>query len=165
MVSNKDKTNNLTNLPSSQAQPHSFLLILLHSHPPGQHRRTGNGGYCQFITFGVCCSFVLTFFPCSSVGLSYGSQSFINCPKVGPCRRLPFFINCSCVGPFHGLQSFRKRLLQPEFPTGCSSCQKTCPCEGYSPWGAMWISAPLWSFMVCRATTCVTMDLTRGSCA
>ncbi|KAK4830730.1 hypothetical protein QYF61_013180 [Mycteria americana] len=51
----------------AQAQLHSKLFYLL---PPTQLRRMGNGGYGQLIQLYLCRSFLLTLFPCSSMGSS-----------------------------------------------------------------------------------------------
>jgi len=88
--------------------PHPCLLPGLNfthefSSPHEQHRGTGNGGCGQFITRRLCCSFLLTLCPCSSMDLSHRRQ---------------FCMNCSNVGPFHEVQSFRNRLLQCGSPTG-----------------------------------------------
>ena len=42
----------------------------------------------------------------------------MNFSNVSPSHRLQFFINCSSMGPFHGVQSFRNRLLQRGSPAG-----------------------------------------------
>lgn len=73
--------------------------------------------------------------------------------------RLQFFINCSSMAPFHGLQSFRNRLLHRGSSTGLQvlpvrllhrgllspwvhrSCQGACSCVGF-PWGHSLLWAP-----------------------
>jgi len=56
--------------------------------PPEWHRGMGNGACGQVITPWLCRSFLLTLYPCPS------------------------------VGPFHGVQPLRNRLLQRGSPTG-----------------------------------------------
>jgi len=96
---------------------------------------TGTGGYglgdCgQSITSPLCCSFHLTFFPCSS------------------------------VDPSRGLQSFTINLLQPGHSTICSSFAKYPPAPAWGPpWlrcgyihhrglsmGCIELPAPSWCF-------------------
>jgi len=94
-----------------------LLLNSLPSHPKW-HRGMWNGGCGQLIAHCLCRSFLLTLFPCSSVGsLPHETvlHALLQCESF---PRLQFFTNCSSVGPFHGVQSFRNRLLQHESPTG-----------------------------------------------
>ena len=44
-------------------------------------------------------------------------ESAMNFPNVSPSLGLKFFTKCSSKGPFHGVQSFRSRLLQHGPPT------------------------------------------------
>ena len=57
IIRNKTKSSNTfpPHLPSSRAQLHSGFF----TYPPQQHRGMGNGGWCQFITHCLCCSFLL----------------------------------------------------------------------------------------------------------
>jgi len=47
-------------------------------------------------------------------------------------HRLQLFTNCPSVDPFHGVQSFRNRLLQRGSPQGHKPCQQTCSGMGSS---------------------------------
>ena len=101
----------------------STPLLVLSTSSYQQHRGMGNGGWGQFITPCLCCSFLLRDrTPHSSLasawGPSHGRQSSMNFSNVGPSHGLQFFTNCSSVGPLPGLQSFRHRLLQRGSPTG-----------------------------------------------
>lgn len=94
------------------------------------HRGTENGGCREFIRCSLCCSFLLTLLPCSSVGslpqetvppwlLQYGffPQAAV-LPEL-PCRSFP------------GVQTFRGRLLHCGSPTG--SQQTCCSMGSLSP--------------------------------
>jgi len=84
----------------------------------------GNGGYGQFITRCLCCSFLLrgrtphTLPLLQHEGSSHGRQFSTNFSNVSPSHGLQLFTNCPRVGPSHGVQSFRNRLLQCGSPTG-----------------------------------------------
>jgi len=69
-----------------------------------------NGDYNQFIT--LCFSFPSSS-PCSPA------------PAWGLSHRIHFFRDCSNKGTFHGVQSFRHKLLQCGYAMGHSSCQDT----------------------------------------
>jgi len=91
---------------------------------------------------------------------------------MNPSHGLQLFTNCPSMGPFHGVQSFRNRLLQHGSPRGHKPCQQTCCSMGSSlhgsvgpgrsllqcglPAGCRWISAPPWTSMGCRGTACLT---------
>lgn len=60
-------------------------------------------------------------------------QSVVNTVSATSSSVFP----CSSTDPFHRVQFFRNRLLQPESPMSCSSCQKTCSSVGFSPWAAV----------------------------
>ena len=60
----------------------------------------------------------------------------MNFSNLSPSHRLQFFTNCSSVGPFHGVQSFRNRLLQRGSPAGSQVLPANLLQRGLlSPWG------------------------------
>ncbi|KAK4830649.1 hypothetical protein QYF61_012492 [Mycteria americana] len=61
---------------------------------------------------------LLTLFPAPEWGPSHERQSCTNFSNVSPSRGLQFFMDCSGMRPFHGVQSFRNRLLQHGSPAG-----------------------------------------------
>lgn len=65
----------------------------------------------------LCCSFLLT------VSLLHGRHSCTNFSNVGPSCGPQFSKNCSSNVSFHGVQSFRNRLL----PCPASSCMDSSP--------------------------------------
>ena len=117
--------------------------------------------------------------PSPALGPSHERQSSTNFSNVDPSHGLQLFMKCSSVGPFHGVQSFRNRLLQCGSPSRSQvlpanllqrrlsagsqppSGTSTCSSIG-SSLGCRWISAPPWTTMACRETTCLTMILTTG---
>ena len=146
--------------------PH-FLSLL----PPSG--AGGRGMAVVVITHGFCCSFLLMLFPAPVQSPTHGRQSSMNFSNMSPSHGLQLFMNWSCVGPFHRVQYFRHRLLQCGSPTGSPFLPRACSSVG-SPWGhrllwastcsrvgssmgCRWISAPQWTSMVCRGTTCLTM--------
>jgi len=86
----------------------------------------GNGGCSQFITCWLCRSFLLTLFPCSSVGSLPWETVLHKLPHLSPSHGLQLFKNCSSVGAFHGVQSFRNRQLQRGSPTGSQALPANC---------------------------------------
>jgi len=87
---------------------------LLTSLPPSpkQHSRTGNGGCSQPIMHCLCCSFLLTLFPCSSVGSHPWETALHELSQYGS---FPWVLHELVE---HGGQSFSNRLLQRGSPTG-----------------------------------------------
>ena len=61
---------------------------------------------------------LITLFPCSSVGSLPRETVLHELLQHGSFPRAAVLHNCSSVGPFHGVQSFRHRLLQRGSPTG-----------------------------------------------
>lgn len=97
----------------------------------------GNGSCGEFIVVSLCCSSLLTFFPCSGVGPSCAVWYFTTCCCVGPPQatgisggiRASVVDICSTMVP-HGLQgnlcsgaksAFPLVLLSPRCPQGCFS--------------------------------------------
>lgn len=76
----------------------------------------------------LCCSFILTLFPFSSLGPLHGLQSFMHCSSVSlsmGCRTNPF---------------------QHEVSTSCNCFRKSLPALVWGPpQDAVWISAVIWS--------------------
>jgi len=102
---------------------------------------------------------LLTLCPCSSVKipLGGGSSSGTGCSSVGPPRgHKPF--QQTCFSSVHGSAGPGRGLLQcglvtgSQLPSGIHLLRHGVPSMGYG-----WISAPLWTSMVCRGTTCLTM--------
>jgi len=94
---------------------------------------TGSGGCGQFITLCLCCSFLLTLFPCSSVGgPSHGTQRSTNFSNVSPSHRLQFFTNCSSMGPSHRVNPSGADCSSAGPPWGHKSCQKAYSSMGCS---------------------------------
>jgi len=119
-------------------------------------------------------------------GASHRIQPFTKFCNQSPCHGQQFFMNSS-LGAFHGVQFFKSRLLQCGPPTGsqfllenlgfspwasvpdrslllhgisivCSFLHSiSVSFRAYSPWAAVWMSAPAWSSMGFRRTTCITM--------
>jgi len=107
---------------------------------------------------------------------SHGLQLFTNCPSTGRFHECsPPGTDCSNVGPPRGHKSCQKicssvgfslhrstgparSLLQCKLPTGSQLpsgihlLHHGFPSTGYS-----WISAPPWTSMDCRGTTCLTV--------
>lgn len=160
------------------------LLPLLHLE---LCREMGNGVCSQFIIPHLCCSLVLTFFPCSSTGPMHGIQSFMNCSKRSPSQRLQFFKNGSIMDPLHGAQSFRNRLLQlgssrgpaqtslqglqllpgssfrVSSPWSAASIRSLPPAVALGPpWAAVWVSVLTRSSMGCRWTVYFTIVTSTG---
>ena len=68
----------------------------------------------------------------------------MNCPNVNPSHRLQFFTCYSSVGPFHGLQSFRSRLVQRASPMGPQLLPGACSGAPPPPPSSLtWVSAGL----------------------
>jgi len=130
--------------------------------PPEQRRGTGNGGCGQFITRCLHCSFLLTLFPCSSVGPFHGggSPSGTGCSSVGhPWGHKPCQLICSGMGSsLHRSTGPGRSLLQrglpmsSQPPSGIHMLRRGVPSTGYR-----WRSAPPWTSMDCSGTTCLTM--------
>jgi len=84
----------------------------------------GNGGCGQFITCCLYRSVLLkgriphTLPRLQREGPSHRRQFSMKFSNVSPSRGLQLFKDCPRVGPFHGVQSFRNRLLQCGSPTG-----------------------------------------------
>jgi len=67
----------------------------------------------------------------------------MNFSKLSPSNGLQFFTNCSSVGPFHGVQSFRNRLLQCGLPMGSQVLPANLLQHGLLfPWGYMSCQKP-----------------------
>jgi len=134
----------------------------------------GNGGYGQFITCCLCCSFLLTLFPCSNVGSLPGQtvlHELLQCESFPRAAVLQELVQRgSPVGSQvlpanllqHGLLSMGPQVL----PGGCSSggfpqdhsLLWASICSGLGSYmGCRRISAPLWTYMGCRGTACLTM--------
>jgi len=60
----------------------------------------------------------------------------MNFSNVSPSHGLQLFTNCPSMGPFHGVQSFRNRLLQHGSPRGHKPCHQTCSSVGSSLHGS-----------------------------
>jgi len=113
----------------------------------------------------------------SNTSPSHGLQLFTNCPSVGPSQGLQSFRNrllqrgspmgsqalpanllrCGLLS-LHGSTVPGRSLLQRRLPTGSQLPSGThllwC---GVPSTGCRWTSAPLWTSMGCRGTTCLTM--------
>lgn len=120
-----------------------------------------NRGCGQSIRLCFFFSFLFIFFPCSStfhrmLSFSDWSEELLRYGSI-------------TWGPF-----FRNGLLHRGSPTGCNSWHTTFSCMGpawarvsFRPhplamvWGPLWVavlvSAPSWSYMGIRETTCITM--------
>lgn len=101
-------------------------------------RGMGNGSYSQFITSYLCHSFFLRGKSLHTLapvwGPSWGRQSSLNFSTVSPSQALQFFMSCCSVGPFHGVQSFKNRLLHtPAWRTSMG-----CRCMFVRHWGSFW---------------------------
>jgi len=75
---------------------------------------------------------LLTVFPCSSVR-SLSRETVLH--KLLQCESFPWaaaLCELPSVGPFHGVQSFRNRLLHLGSPWGHQPCQQTCSSMGSS---------------------------------
>jgi len=146
--------------------------------PPEQRKGPGSGGCGQFIAPCLCCSFLLTFLPC---------------PSVGSLPRETVLHELVQRGSPHRLQSFRKGLLQhrgpqalpakllqhgllalhrPTYPArsllqcGVSMGRSllwasACSSVGSST-GCRWRSALPWTSTGCRGTACLTVVFTMG---
>jgi len=142
----------------------------------------GNGGCGQFITRSLCHSFLLRGMTPHTLPLLQRevppmgdssprtapawvlpagcSPSGTECSSVGPPRGHKFCQQaCSSMGSsLHGFTGLARSLLQhglamgSQLPSGIHLLQ--C---GIRSMGCRWMSAPPWTFMDCRGTTCLTM--------
>ena len=123
-----------------------------------------NRGFWSVHNACLCCSFVLTLFPCSIMG---------SLPRDTDLHEL---LQC---GSFPQGTVLQEQTAQawishgPQFlPGACSSTGPSWAGASFKahppaaawgpPWAAMWISALLWSSMGCSGTTCLTMVLSMG---
>jgi len=144
----------------------------------------GNGGYSQFITRCLCCSFLLkgrflTLFPCSSMNVPLTgdsspqtsltwvlptgcSPSGTGCSTMGPPRgHKPCQQTCSSVGSsLHGSAGPGRILLQRRLPTGSQPPSGIHLLQhGVPSTGCRWRSAPTLTSMDWKGTTCLGMVL------
>jgi len=185
--------------------PHPCLLPGLNCTPislppaPEQRRGTGNGGYGQFITRCLCCSFLLRGrTPHTPPRLQREvPRTGHNPPQAAPTSLLPTGCSslrtatvwvpsmgcspsgtgCSSVGP-PGVTSPASKPAPAWSPlsTGpqvlAEACSRVDSLQGHSllqastsssmgsSTGYRWISAPPWTSMGCRRTTCLTVVFT-----
>ena len=84
-----------------------------------------------FIMLCLCCSFLFMLFPCCSIGSRPQYTVLHELLQHGSFPQAAFLQDCT-----HGVQAFRKSLLQRESLMGHRSCQKNCSSVGSSPWTA-----------------------------
>jgi len=103
--------------------------------PPERRRGTRNGGYGQFITLCLCCSFLLRGNTPHSLliqheGPSHRREFSTTFSNTRPSHRLQLFRNCPSVCPSHRVQSFRSRLLQRGSLIGSQVSPANLLCHG-----------------------------------
>lgn len=109
-------------LPSSPAPLHSWLLYLL--------PLTSAGGQGMGVVVSSSCI----------ISATLSSLHFTPPLMQGASHERQCFTNCSSFGPFHGMQSFRNRLLPRGLSVGYSFLQSTSTCSGVgSPRAAVWL--------------------------
>jgi len=98
---------------------------------------------------------------CPSVSLSHGVQSFRNrlLQRGSPTGHKPCQQTCSSVGSsLHGAAGPGRSLLQDGLPMGSQPPSDIHLLHrGVPSTGCRWRSAPPWTSMDCRGTTCLTM--------
>lgn len=103
----------------------SSFLTFLH---PAQWTVQGDGEWnCgQFITLCLCCHLLFTLFPCLHSGsFPWVLHELWQCVSFPPGK---FFKNCSSACVFHGVWSFRNRLLLMGLPWDSVLLEKLLLC-------------------------------------
>jgi len=157
----------LSLLPTSSAGEQGTWVAVSSSHIISAAPSSSQGG-------------LLTLFLCSIAGSLCGRQSSTTFCNVSPSHGLQFFMNCSSVGPPWGHKPCQQTCSTmgsshstgPQvLPGACSSTGSpqghslfwASSCSGVgSSVGCRWISAPPWTSMGCRGTTCLAMVFSTG---